>query len=184
MEKDEVQKLINSNPHLKKYVEDITAKIGEPTFYSNVPRDLKSEKYPNIIYPTKGIVFIHIYRTKDMDGKEYHSIEPVLDDVEKQKRDYILDYIYEKAPYRDKVQTDDEIKIAIKKFIEEITILDEKAYGKIEKSKGGKIKISSVERMDIEYDITRDVVGGGPLECFMRDPYLEDIHIITGENIL
>ena len=183
MEKDEVQKLINSNPHLKKYVEDITAKIGEPTFYSNVPRDLKSEKYPNIIYPTKGIVFIHIYRTKDMDGKEYHSIEPVLDDVEKQKRDYILDYIYEKAPYRDKVQTDDEIKIAIKKFIEEITILDEKAHGKIEKSKGGKIKISSVERMDIEYDITRDVVGGGPLECFMRDPYIEDIHIITGENV-
>ena len=183
MEKDEVQKLIDNNPHLKKYVEDITSRIGKPTFYSNVPRDLKSEKYPNIIYPTKGIVFIHIYRTEDMESKEYHSIEPVLDKTEKQKRDYILEYIYEKAPFREKVETDDEIKTSIKKFIEEITILDEKAHGRFEKTKGGKIKASSAERIFIEYDITRDVVGGGPLECFMRDPYIEDIHIITGENV-
>ena len=26
-------------------------------------------------------------------------------------------------------------------------------------------------------------MGGGPLEPFMRDPYIEDIHIITGENV-
>jgi len=59
MEENEVQKLIRDNPHLKKYVEEITLKMGKPTFYSKVPRDVKEQPYPNLIYTTKGSVFIH-----------------------------------------------------------------------------------------------------------------------------
>ncbi len=181
----EVNKLLQDNPHLRRYVEKFEKKHGNrPAFYSKVPRDVKEEEYPNIIYTTKGVVFIHLLRTKDMDEIEYVAIAPELNEVELEKKEQILETMYEKAPNYDKfIKTQDELRKAIRDVIDKITVVDEKSEGKLVKSKGGKIRVSSVEKMDIEYDITKDVVGGGPLEPFMRDPYIEDIHIITGENV-
>jgi flagellar protein FlaI len=182
MEVKEEEKIIKENPHLQKYLEEIKSKMERPIFYSKVPRDLRSEKYPNLIYPTKGAVFIHIYRTKDMEGKEYHAIEPSLDEKQKIKRDQLLVLLYEKAPYWNKVKTDDEIKTAIRTLMDQLTILDEHSSGDVKVTRG-KLRVTSAEKMSIEYDITKNIIGGGPLEPFMRDPYLEDIHIITGENV-
>jgi flagellar protein FlaI len=182
MEKKEEEKIIKENPHLQAYLDEIRSKMERPIFYSKLPRDLKEEKYPNVIYPTKGSVFIHIFRTKDMDGKEYHAIEPSLNEKEKVKRDQILDLLYEKAPFWQAVKTDDEIKDAIHVLMDQLTIVDERSTG-IVKVAGGKLRVTSVEKKSIEYDITKNIIGGGPLEPFMRDPYLEDIHIITGENV-
>ena len=185
IENAEVNKLLKDNPHLKRYVEEFEKKHrNRPIFYSKVPRDVKEEECPNIIYTTKGVVFIHILKTKDMDELEYIAIAPELNEVEQEKKEHVLEMIYERAPHYDKfIKTQDELRKAIREVIGKITVIDEKAEGKLGKSKGGKIRLSSVEKMDIEYDITKDVVGGGPLEPFMRDPYIEDIHIITGENV-
>jgi archaeal flagellar protein FlaI len=182
MEKKEEEKIIKENPHLQTYLDEIRNKIERPVFYSKLPRDLKEEKYPNIIYPTKGSVFIHIFRTKDMEGKEYHAIEPSLNEKEKIKRDQILDLIYEKAPFWKTVKTDDELKAAIRALLDKLTVINERSTG-IVKVSGGKLRVTSVEKKSIEYDIIKNIIGGGPLEPFMRDPYLEDIHIITGENV-
>jgi len=182
MEKKEEEKIIKENPHLQTYLDEIRNKIEKPVFYSKLPRDLREEKYPNIIYPTKGSVFIHIFRTKDMEGKEYHAIEPSLNEKEKIKRDQILDLIYEKAPFWKAVKTDDELKAAIRALLDKLTVIDERSTG-IVKVSGGKLRVTSVEKKSIEYDIIKNIIGGGPLEPFMRDPYLEDIHIITGENV-
>jgi flagellar protein FlaI len=182
MEKKEEEKIIKENPHLQKYLEELQSKIERPTFYSKLPRDLKEEKYPNVIYPTKGSVFIHIFRTKDMEGKEYHAIEPSLDEKEIAKRDKILELLYEKAPFWKAVKTDDEIKDAIHTLMDQLTIVDERSSGNV-KISGGRLRVTSLEKKSIEYDITKNIIGGGPLEPFMRDPYLEDIHIITGENV-
>lgn len=182
MEKKEEEKIIKENPHLQDYLNEIRSKMQPPVFYSKLPRDLKEEKYPNIIYPTKGSVFIHIFRTKDMEGKEYHAIEPCLNDKEKIKRDMLLDLLYEKAPSWKTVKTDDELKDAIRALMDKLTIIDERSAGN-PKVISGKLRVTSVEKKSIEYDITKNIIGGGPLEPFMRDPYLEDIHIITGENV-
>jgi len=182
MEEKEEEKIIKENPHLQMYLDEIQNKIERPTFYSKLPRDLKEEKYPNIIYPTKGSVFIHIFRAKDMEEKEYHAIEPSLNEKEKIKRDQVLDLIYEKAPFWKAVKTDDELKEAIRTLLDQFTVIDERSSG-IVKVTGGKLRVSSVEKKSIEYDITKNIIGSGPLEPFMRDPYLEDIHIITGENV-
>ena len=184
MTKEEEEKLISENPHLNKYLEEIQNKMDAPVFYSKVPRDLKEEKYPNIIYPTKGLVFIHIYRTKDMEDRKYHAIEPELTKEEEENRDKVRELMYERAPFYDKnIKTQDELRRAIKEVIDKIIVVDEKSGGKLGKIKGGKVRVTSVEKKNIVYDITKQVVGGGPLEPFMRDPYLEDIHIITGENV-
>ncbi|MBN2603535.1 MAG: type II/IV secretion system ATPase subunit [Candidatus Thermoplasmatota archaeon] len=183
MGKEEVEKLIESNTHLKKYLESIANKMDSPTFYTKVPRDLKEEKYPNIIYPTKGVVFIHIYRTQDMENKEYHAVTPTLNDKEIEKRDIVVERMYEKAHLRTNIKSQDDLRKAISEVIDEITYIDEKSGGKLEITRRGKIALTSAEKMSIIYDITKDIVGGGPLEPFMRDPYIEDIHILTGEDV-
>jgi flagellar protein FlaI len=182
MEKKEEDKIIKENPHLQKYIDELQSKMERPIFYSKLPRDLRGEKYPNLIYPTKGSVFVHIIRTKDMEGKEYHAIEPSLDENGKVKRDQMLVLLYEKTPSLKTVKTDDEIKEAIRALMDQLTIIDERSAG-VAKLSGGKLRLTSVEKLNIEYDITKNIIGGGPLEPFMRDPYLEDIHIITGENV-
>jgi len=183
MEIEEEKRLILENPHLKKYLERIKKNIERPEFYSKLSRDLKDQDYINLIYPAKGVVFIHIYRTKDMEEKEYYAITPTLDEREIKKRDMILEAIYERAHLTTNIKSQDDLRNAIKKAIDKITFLDEKSRGKIGKTKTGKIRVNSVEKMSIEYDITKNIVGGGPLEPFMRDLYIEDIHIITGENV-
>ena len=185
VEDNEIKRLLKENPHLKRYVEEFEKKNGiRPDFYSKITRDLKEEKHLNLIYTTKGIVFIHILKTKDMDDKEYIAIAPELNDVEMIKKEKILEVIYERAHYyKQYIKTQNDLRKAIKELIDKITVVDKKSEGKIGKTKGGKIRVSSVEKMDIEYDITKNIVGGGPLEPFMRDPYIEDIHVITGENV-
>jgi flagellar protein FlaI len=183
IEKPEVDKLLRDYPHLKKYVSEIEKKIGKPKFYSKVPRDVKEEEYPNLIYATKGVVFIHIFKTKDMEDKEYFAITPILDEKTKEKSDLVLELMYEKAHLKTDIKSQDDLRKAIREYLEKITTIDEKSSGKISKSKSGKIKVTSTEKMIIEYHIMKDIVGGGPLEPFMRDPYIEDIHIITGENV-
>ncbi len=180
MNKDEEEQLFRDHPHLQNYVEEFSKQESRPEFYGKVPRDLKEDPNPNIIYPTKGVVFIHIFGKKDFDFIQYNSIEPNLTKETTKKCDQLLEIIYEKAPYKQTVKTDQEIKDQIHQFIEELTVVDERGG---ESKKGGKIKVSTNEKNAIEYDIVRRIVGAGPLECFMRDPYLEDIHIITGENV-
>ncbi|HID25749.1 MAG TPA: hypothetical protein EYP23_04730 [Thermoplasmata archaeon] len=191
MSMDEVEKLINENPHLKKYLEGIGKKMELPRFYSKVPRDLKEEKYPNIIYPTKGEVFIHIYRLRGMEEKIYHAVEPTLTEEEKKKRDRILEMMYERACFKTNIKTQDELREAIKELMGKLTVVDKTGGSSPDEGKKGfwgklssdKVRVTPIEKMKIEYDITKDIVGGGPLEPFMRDPYIEDVHVITGENV-
>ena len=187
MEPQEQAQLIKENPHLRSYLESIRIKMQEPTFYSQVPREIRDELYPNFIYPTKGVVFIHIYRTQDMDEPEYHVIEPTIDDNVQVKKEIILKKIVEKAPTKKSVLADDELKEILKELIEESISLDERATQAPPKLKKGKVpprvKMTAYQRDVIQYDVIKSIVGGGPLEAFMRDPYLEDIHFVAGEKI-
>ena len=183
IEKNEVKRLLKENAHLRKYVEKIEKKMGFPKFYSKVPRVVKEEELPNIIYITKGTVFIHVFKTRDMERAEYHAILPELNRIEQKKRDIILEILYERAHHVTDIKTQDDLRKAIKKVLNEIIVVDEKSGGKLGKIRAGKVRVSSIEKMNIQFDIIKNIVGGGPLEAFMRDPYIEDIHIITGENV-
>ncbi len=189
MTDEEVGKLLKDNVHLKKYVEEVKQKLGQPPqFFSTLSRDIKENKYPNLIYPTKGVVFIHLFRTQNMNEVEYHAVEPLLTKSELEKQKIIMEKLYERAYKRADVVTDDEIREAVKQLLNEIVVIDERISedeeeGKKVKKSTGKIKVTQNQRMKIEYSIIKDIIGGGPLEPFMRDPYIEDIHIITGENV-
>jgi flagellar protein FlaI len=189
MGKEEITQLLADNRHLSEYLEVIKQKIASPVFYSKVPREVRDESYPNLIYPTKGVVFIHIYRTQDMDELEYHVIEPIVDDIMQVKLDVILKLIVKKAPEKKSVITDEEMREVLKELIDEITVIDEKALKlQVAKKKGKmikqeRVKVTSYQKSVIQYFIIKTLVGGGPLEAFMRDPYLEDIHFVANEKI-
>ncbi len=191
MDEKEIEKIIRENPHLAEYLESIKDKMDMPKFYSQVPRDLKGEKYPNLIYPTKETIFIHIYRLPGMEEIEYHAIEPTLSEEEKKKRDMIMERLYEEAIKKKEMSTKEEIRELIRKMMDKIVVVSEKGATIEEGKKKGlfgglaksKIVLTPLEREKIEYDITKNIVGGGPLEPFMRDPYIEDVHVITGQNV-
>jgi archaeal flagellar protein FlaI len=183
IEPEEERKLLQQNPHLKRYVDQLLKKMSKPEFYLKVPSELKEERFPNIIYPTKGVVFIHIVRTPDMEQKEYHAIEPVLSDEQKKKEEVILERMYERAHFRSNIKSPDDLRKAIIEVIDEITIIDEKAPPFDGPKNRGKIRITPEDYMAIKYYIIKDIVGGGPLEPLMRDPNIEDIHILTGEDV-
>ncbi len=195
MEKVELTKLIKENENLKIYIEEynknIKPRIDKPlTFFKKLPFDLKNEKYPNVIYPTKGSIFVHVYRTADMDEPEYHVVEPILNDKEKEKYKEILDLLLEKVPYKKEAKDDNELREIIIEIIDELTIVGDTKESEVLTGRGlfsrlttRKIPVTSEEKSKLEFALIRDIIGGGALECFMRDPYLEDIHVIPGEEI-
>ncbi|MEF8847778.1 MAG: type II/IV secretion system ATPase subunit [Candidatus Thermoplasmatota archaeon] len=189
MEEEKSNQLLEKYDHLREYVETIKKRMQEPDFYSSVPYELRDENNPNLLYPTEGAVFVHIYKTKEMDEKEYIAIEPELNEEEQKKYEKLLRLIIKKAPEKQMVRDDEELKKVLKQLIDEILVIDEKAKKakKQKKSLFGKkkenIKATSTQKNNIEYYLIKTVVGTGYLECFMRDPYLEDIHIISGEKI-
>jgi len=194
MNDNESEKILQKHPHLKKYVDNIEKKMDRPVFYSVLPVEVKEEANPNLIYTAQGVVFIHIYKTKDMDEIEYHAVEPELDDDEQIKHDILLKLLVKKAPEKGSVITDDELRDILKELIDEIIVIDENAVKAPTEKKGKKakktkakkiekIKATSVQKETITYFLLKNIVGGAEIECFMRDPYIEDIHIITGEKI-
>jgi len=196
IEGKDLQDILDKNPHLQKYYDSVTKKMSAPVFYSTLSFEVKDEEYPNLIYAAQGAVFVHVYKTRDMDEKEYHAIEPKLGKNEQIKHDQLLKIIVKKAPSKASVVEDDELKEILKEIIDESIIIDEKAVEvegvekegkkgkkKKKKKKLDKIKATTNQKNAIEYFILKNVVGCGYIECFMRDPYIEDIHIISGEKI-
>ena len=187
----EKNELIQKYPYLKKYINIIQNKMDEPVFYSELPFEARNEEYPNLIYLGQGFVFIHIFKTRDMDEVEYHAIEPTLDKNEQIKYDQLQKLIVKLVPKKESVIADDELKKVLTELMDEIFEINEKAIsvksqkksriGKI--GKLDKIKATYLQKRNIEYFLIKNLVGGGPLECFMKDPYLEDIHVVTGQKI-
>jgi len=190
MKKEEVEELLEKHPHLKKYVESIKHKMDDPIFYLTLPFETRDEEHPNLIYPAKGSVFVHIYKTGDMDERGYHAIEPELNEEEQKKHDQLLKLIIKKVPEKKDVESDEELKETLKELIDESIKIDENAIkAETEKKKGflkrkrDTIKATSVQKTNLEYFVLKNIVGTGYLECFMRDPWLEDIHVISDEKI-
>lgn len=191
MSDKEKEQIIQKNPHLKNYLDAITKKMKEPVFYSALPFELKYENFPNLIYLGQGSIFVHVYKTRDMDELEYNAIEPNLDNNEQIKYNELQKLIVKLAPKKESPKTDEELKKILEELIDEVVQVDEKAvtavtsekhaflkYGKIDK-----IKATSFQKSNLKYHIIKNLIGGGLIECFMRDPYLEDIHIVTGNKI-
>ncbi len=184
---DTLEEALKRNPHLRKYIEEFKKREGVvPTFVPALSRDMKSLPRPNLIYPVGDPIFIHIYTDKD-GNRRYIAIEPRLTPDEEPKFQALMDKMLELAP-QEKIPKDDEelsqlIDVLMDKIVE---IVPEKVP--LEKKRKflslgfEKLKLTEEEVYKFRYLIKREVIGVGPLEPLIRDPYIEDIHVIGPHN--
>ncbi len=186
MKSDSLQSALSRNPHLRDYIERFRRKEGvTPTFVPTLSRDMKSLPRPNLIYPVGDPIFIHIYTDRDGE-KRYIAIEPRLEGDEEEKYRILMDRMLEIAPQEKTPESDEELEELIDVLIDKVVeIVDEKV--RVERKrflKFGfeKLKLTKEEVEKFRYLIKRDVIGVGPLEPLIRDPYIEDIHVIGPKN--
>lgn len=186
---EELMEAFDRNPHLREYIEEFQEETGTlPEFHSKLSRDMGDQSYPNILYPVGDPIFIHIHGQPEEQKTEYIAVEPRLSEEEQEKYDEIMDKVLEKAPSRAIPENDDELReLMYELFAESTTIVDAS-----ETSAGGggllgqvnsKVEITQREHDKILYFMERDIVGSGPIEPVIRDPYLEDIHGIGVDGI-
>ncbi|MBP2172361.1 type II/IV secretion system ATPase subunit [Methanococcus voltae] len=182
------------NPHLKRYVERFKKTYMKvPDYITDIGGlgDLKSIKYPNVIYPIGDPLFIHVYGSPNQRTR-YIAIEPKLDTAtERAKYFEILDKILEYAPYSEIPESDDEFSKVLIDIFDTVTKVNKNANNPNKKSKLGlmnkltnsnSIAITKVQRDKFVYLLRRDLIGIGNLEPIKRDPTIEDIHVIGPKN--
>ncbi|WP_297439378.1 type II/IV secretion system ATPase subunit [Thermococcus sp.] len=179
---DTLEVAMARNPHLRRYVDEFVKKTGKfPEFYPQLSRDMKEIKYPNIIYPVGDPIFIHIYGDIHT-RKKYIVVEPrITNPIEEQKYDALKDKILELAPEKS-IPEDQE---AFEHFLDD---LFDEALAKLSSGSGGFLKRTRLsftpeEAEKFRYILKRDIVGIGPLEPLMRDPYIEDIHVVGANYV-
>ncbi|RLF09636.1 MAG: hypothetical protein DRJ98_07800 [Thermoprotei archaeon] len=179
---DDLKVALKRNPHLKAYLEKFKRKYGTlPVFTPQLSRDMKALPRPNLLYPVGDPIFIHIFTDKNGD-KKYIAVEPKLSTPdEKMKYEAVMDSMLELAPFEPTPETEEELeKLIDKLFGKVVTIVEGKT--RLSGKKSGKVPLTREEAYKIKYLIKRDVIGVGPLEPLIRDPYIEDIHVIGPKN--
>jgi flagellar protein FlaI len=182
---DRLEDALKRNPHLRRYLDEVRKKEGAvPTFVPQLTRDMKALPRPNILYPVGDPIFIHIYT--DREGKKrYIAIEPRLREDEVEKFNAVMDMMLELAPYEKPPETEEEMNRLIDVLFDKCVETVEKRTA-IKKSRFSlglkKIPLTYEEVYTFRYLIKREVIGTGPLEPLIRDPFIEDIHVIGPKN--
>lgn len=172
---------LKSNPHLKRYLEELDAEYGvTPSFINRLDDELAVLKEPNLIYPVGDPVFVHIFATGGKDVV-YNAIEPQLSKRQQQLYDNIMDKVLKEAAYEqelDEMSLNHEI---LERLYEKVVKTPNKFKMSIIKNLGQ--RMGDVDRRIVKYHFFRNLEGNYVLEPLIRDPYLEDIHSIGLENI-
>lgn len=191
---EELEKAFERNPHLKEYYYNFVEETREkPEFKVQLSRDLSKIRYPNILYPVGDPVFIHMYGNEEKGEVNYIAIEPTLDEAGEEKYHRVMEAILEKAPNEPVPENEEQLKEIILKILDESVQIGEGGDEGVETGKGllgglsggtgEKIKLTPREYDTILYLIVRNIIGSGPIEPVIRDPYLEDIHSIGVDNV-
>jgi len=188
----EMKRAMQRNPHLKTYLTEFERRSGQlPQFMVQLGGDLKGEENPNLLLPVGDPIFIHIYGSKREGNMKYHAIEPRLSEYERKKYRLILDTILELSAREPVPENEIELRAMILKLLDEVCDLSD---GNNTPSNGRstllsllspvqKIPVNQFEYSKIQYYIERDIIGSGPIEPLIRDPYIEDIHCIGLNDI-
>lgn len=190
----EFKKAIDRNPHLGEYVKKFMQETGadEPTFMVSLSKDLDRSKV-NIILPVGDPVFIHLFGGDEQGEINYYGVEPELTDSEKKKYKTVLDIILEKSSGEPVPESEAELKDLITKLFNGSIEIGTGSLDNEQESKFNflqklmpvqkKVPMTQGEYNKILYHLERDIIGSGPIEPIIRDPYLEDISSIGVSNV-
>ncbi len=168
------QEALRRYPHLREYVQKVSAELGMPDWKVELTRDLREIKYPNIIYPVGDPIFIHIYR-KPGEPVKYYAIEPQLNAKEKELFNKIMDKITQAAVNLPVPKSKEDLYNNLITLFEKFVVPKDKA-SVIDRLT--KIVVPRETYDKLRYYLIRERIGYGKLEPLLRDPYLEDIHVL------
>ncbi|MGB8217672.1 MAG: type II/IV secretion system ATPase subunit [Candidatus Methanoperedens sp.] len=172
---------------MKEYVEKCKKESGiMPDFFAKLPRDIVDIPVPSIIYPVGDPIFIHLKGDKATREIRYIAVEPVLSSEENKKYRVIMDSILEKAADEIVPENEEQLrKLMMSLFNDSIQVEGKLSpTGFLDKLLGENAVPLTQEEFDkISYFLDRDIIGQGPIEPVIRDPYLEDIHSIGVNGI-
>jgi len=141
-------------------------KIGAPDYYPEPDRHLRDLETKNLIYPTKGGLFVHIYPNPRSTRDWYIPLEPdttldlsaYIPEIEMRLLDWTEDI--------GSAETDEDRTDAINMALDAILSLD---------GRGDSIKVSEREMEAIRYLTIKGKVGFGLLAPLLQDTLIEDI---------
>ncbi len=156
-------------PHLDKYLNEIAPKMGMPSWYTKLNREMSSIENPNILYPVGDPIFIHIYKEEGV-GIMYHIIQPEMTDKDEKIYQEILDRMVEIAGMMPVPENDDEMRTILVDILNQVVSVGKPPLF------GDKIVVTKEQYEKFKYFLIRDRVGFSRLTPLFYDPYLEDLH--------
>lgn len=149
--------------------------IGIPDYYPELSRNLQHLDVRNLIYPTDGGLFVHIY--PDLVGARdyYVSIEPtVVEDVSHiiPKVELLL---IEWAEEIGRSDDEDAKRELLMRLIDQVCVTDPRQLNGNRGGPDDKVLVTPEQLEAVRYHVTRDKIGLGVLQPLLLDPYIEDI---------
>ncbi|MFQ6027757.1 MAG: type II/IV secretion system ATPase subunit [Dehalococcoidia bacterium] len=169
--------------HLLEYLHALPVEdVGIPDFYPTLDRSMGDLKSPNLIYPVKDGLYIHVY-PDETDIRDYYiAIEPgmLLDSEEliEEVEEHLVDYVSELDDTEG--QEMDRTKV-LRRILDRICVVvrprdlaqEMKKYHK--KGKMGRLPVTREQKEALRYRLIRDKERMGVLEPLIVDSYIEDI---------
>ncbi|MCD6312840.1 MAG: type II/IV secretion system ATPase subunit [Thaumarchaeota archaeon] len=178
--KQSLRNAFKNNPHLLRYVDE-WARAGRPIpeYLEQLSRDLRYQKRVNIIYPVGDPIFIHVYSRRPDQRPMYVVIQPagreklgrLLDLVD----ELIIDLVDEELEFRSPEDQEKILKGLLKKVVELRPGMRLGDYELTGKRTSRKLVVGYETYKVLEYNLILEKVRLGPLEPFIRDPYIEDV---------
>jgi flagellar protein FlaI len=175
-----LQEESRSKTHLLEYLHALPVeKVGIPKYVPKLDRSMGGMKNPNLIYPVKDNIYIHVYPDESDIRDYYIAIEPGmmldLEDLMEEVEERLVDYVAE-LDDTDGGQMD-RAKV-LEKILKHICIIVKPRALKKAKQmakKGGKLPVTQSQFDALRYRLVRDKERLGLLEPLMGDNQIEDI---------
>jgi archaeal flagellar protein FlaI len=175
------------SPHVIDYLQILPVEnYGIPKFHAQLDRSMGAEKNPNLIYPVKESVFVHILHDSSDGRNTYVPLEPItlinIDKLTIEVEKRLLDMAEVLGTFS--ITTDEEKKKAFLNCIDQICTTKPAAVsnfleGKIPFGKNANrkppLQVTPKQLRAIKYQIIRDKIGLGILDPLVNDKYVEDI---------
>ncbi len=187
--------------YLENYIREFVSRTGrdEPEYMEKIPGDLKNAREFNVVYPVGFGIFIHAYNDplSESGYNKYVVVEPPKppEDLVREVDYRIALILSEEDAPRSSEEKKKILLAALDRVVTTVETMgsngsrsrgegDEGEAGESNGSNGkswpygvrrGRIVIEERYYNYLKYHFIREKVGVGPLEPFLRDPYLEDI---------
>lgn len=177
------------NPHLRFYIDREVGKLGVPSFYKTLSRDMRTWENPHLIYPVGDPIFIHIFPDRNVKTRRvYKVIEPKLAAPRMDLLHKVESRIVAQIDERLEVETQEEKLQILMELLDRVAYVTDSPHQS--GSQGGglfhgvpffksaslrRVPLTSIEYQIMKYLLHKNRIGLGILEPLIRDPYIEDI---------